>query len=469
MRFPHFAILPLLLFACLAASAEARQPNIILIMADDVGWECFGAYGSEEYQTPHLDRLAREGMRFDHAYSTPLCTPTRVKLMTGKYNFRNYTHFGYLNPGERTFGHMMQDAGYRTAIAGKWQLNGIYNSLPGHDDSTRPLQAGFHEALLWQVTKGKQPKDGGGERYWNPPLERNGEFVSRGENWGKYGPDLFTDFICDFMERNQDEPFFVYYPMVLVHDVFVPTPDTLGDTPLEQANIQPADTEGRKANFVAMVRYMDKLVGRIAAKAEELGLAKDTLILFTADNGTHTSLTSNWRGYQIRGGKGGPTDRGTHVPLIAYWPGTVASGSVNRDLIDFTDFYPTFAEMADSKLGQDDPNDGRSVLPQLRGKPGRPRPVLLIHYQPYWGPEPSQFVRTQTHKLYGDGRAYDVAADLFESADLSQTLAWQQSTLRHQLQSILDSLPPLPPGRGQANRAERPIYPDWPLPDALSH
>ena len=225
----------LLLFATLCAvwssAFAAEKTNVILIMADDVGWEAFGSYGAEDYETPNIDRMAAQGVRFEHCYSTPICTTSRVMIMTGKYNFRNYTHFGYLSPDEKTFGHLMQDAGYKTAIAGKWQLNGLYNSIEGHDDNSRPVQAGFDEYSLWQLT---QQKQGGGERFWSPMIEQNGKVMTQEDNANLYGPDLFCDFLCDFMERNQDEPFFLYYPMVLVHDPFVPTPDTIGDAPRDQ-------------------------------------------------------------------------------------------------------------------------------------------------------------------------------------------------------------------------------------------
>ena len=121
---------------------SAHRPNIILIMADDVSWECFSCYGGDDYKTPHLDALAAKGIRFNHCYSTPICTTSRVKLMTGKYNFRNYTHFGYLNPKEKTFAHLLKSAGYKTAIAGKWQLNGLYHKALGNQDAARPVKAG---------------------------------------------------------------------------------------------------------------------------------------------------------------------------------------------------------------------------------------------------------------------------------------------------------------------------------------
>lgn len=444
-----------------ALRPAAEKPNIILIMADDVSWEAFGCYGADDYKTPHLDRLAGAGIRFSHCYSTPICTPSRVKLMTGKYNFRNYTHFGYLSPDEKTFGHLLQSAGYKTAIAGKWQLNGLYNQLPGYDDPTRPQKAGFDESLLWQVTVGKSRKQGGGERFWSPPLEHNGKFISIEENAGKYGPDLLVDFICDFMERNQKDPFFVYYPMVLVHDPFVPTPDTIGDTPRNQdANKQPKDPAAQKKHFVEMVQYTDKLVGRIDTKIRDLGLSENTMILFTADNGTHTRLSSSWKGQQIAGGKGSMTDMGTHVPFIASWPGTAPQGAVYDDPIEFTDFYATFLEAAGLKPGDDDPIDGRSFLPRLRGETGNPRDWVLCHYQPYWNKIPGQFVRNGQFKLYRDGRFFEVPKDLKEENDLSSTDVGAKE--RAFLKSILDECPPAPtdPLSGRTKEA-RPTYPDW--------
>jgi arylsulfatase A-like enzyme len=212
-------VLALILQSTCCLLAE-KKPNIILIMADDVSWECFSCYGAEDYKTPHLDALAKNGIRFQHCYSTPICTTSRVKLMTGKYNFRNYTHFGYLNPEEKTFAQLLKSAGYKTAIAGKWQLNGLSHNAPGNQDATRPLKAGFDEYCLWQLT---QPKSKG-ERFWSPVLEQNGKILTKKDTHNQFGPDIMSDFLCDFMKRHKDEPYFVYYPAVLVHDPFVPTP-----------------------------------------------------------------------------------------------------------------------------------------------------------------------------------------------------------------------------------------------------
>jgi arylsulfatase A-like enzyme len=347
----------------------------------------------------------------------------------------------------------MQQAGYKTAIAGKWQLNGLYNNLPGFDDNTRPNKAGFDEYCLWQLTKGK----GEGERFWSPPLEQNGTFISAKENEGKYGPDLLCDFLCDFMERNKEQPFFIYYPMVLVHDPFVPTPDTIGEAPRTQvANKAPKNKAEQKANFVAMVNYMDQIVGRIAARVEELGLAENTIILFTGDNGTNTGITSDWNGRSIQGGKGGLKDMGTHVPLVAYWKGHAPEGKVLDDLVDFTDLYPTLAAVAGIRLGKGDPVDGHSFLPQLRGEKGSPRDWVLCHYQPYWNKQPGQFARTADFKLYRNGGFYAPDRDLDEKNDLEPAGAEYG-----RLKRVLDACPPAPTEKGDKNTVDRPIYPNW--------
>ena len=184
------------------------KPNVILIMADDIGYECYGAYGSEFYSTPNIDKLASEGARFDHAYSAPLCTPSRVKIMTGRYGLRNYTEFYNMELSQPTFAKMVKQNGYKTVIAGKWQLS--------PENFQGPFEAGFDEYMLWNF-QDKAP------RYRAPTLYQNGKRVAVTED--DYGPELVSDFICDFIERNKNEPFVAYYPMIHVHSPFDPTPD----------------------------------------------------------------------------------------------------------------------------------------------------------------------------------------------------------------------------------------------------
>lgn len=436
-----------------------------MIMADDVSWEAFGCYGAQDYKTPNLDRLAASGIRFKHCYSTPICTPSRVKIMTGKYNFRNYTHFGYLNPKEKTFGNLMKQAGYSTVIGGKWQLNGLYNAKEFTEcyDKMRPRKFGFDEHCLWQLTKTKAQ----GERFWNPCLDTNGTVTTPEDNKGKYGPDIISDYLCDFIERKKDSPFFVYYPMVLVHDPFLPTPDSIEGpyNPKPKGKKKKRNPEDEKKNFVAMVAYMDKIVGKIVKKLEDVGQLENTIILFTADNGTNVRLTSRFNGMDIKGGKGSLKDMGTHVPFIAYWKGHTPKGAVLDDLVDFTDFYPSLAEAAGIKLEQSDPIDGRSFFPRLKGQKPNPRKWALNHYNPYWGRnfKIGQFARDAEYKLYNDGRLYNVPADLKEENNIEKTGQNKKAAAsRKMLQTVLDKCPPAPKKPGSRTDKTRPVYPNTP-------
>ena len=414
-----------------------KKPNIVLIMADDMGYECLSSYGSAVYSTPNLDRLAAQGVRFTHCYAQPLCTPSRVQLMTGKHNFRNYEDFGYLNPKEKTFGNLLKEAGYRTCIAGKWQLNGISGQgnsgkekHPDWDDTNRPHHFGFDEYSLWQLQH-VQPM---GERYADPLIVQNG--ITLPWNSDAYGPDVFCDFILDFIEKKEPEPFFVYYSMALVHDPFVPTP---ASRDWNQASDR---YKASPHHFKEMVEYSDKLVGKILDKLRETGLAENTLVIFTGDNGTSPQITTLMQdGTTVKGGKGTMTDGGTRVPLIASWPGKTPQGVVNRDLIDFTDFLPTLAEAAGAKVP--DGVDGISFLPKVLGKKSSSKPYVYMYYQPRWGKlKEGVFVRNQAYKLYSDGRFYHVEKDAQELRPLDTDAGTAaEKAVYKQLKTVLSQMP----------------------------
>ncbi|WP_127137608.1 sulfatase-like hydrolase/transferase [Flagellimonas oceanensis] len=386
---------------------QNQNPNIILIMADDLGYETLGVYGGNSYKTPNLDKLAAGGMRFEHCYAMPLCTPSRVQLMTGKYNDRNYIGFGLLDPNEKTFGHYMQQAGYKTYIAGKWQLLGSprQQELAGNKIGTLPEQAGFDDYCLWQI-------DQFGSRYKDPVLSIKGEGTRKFE--GEYGPDIFVDRINSFMRENKDNPFFVYYPMALTHDPFVPTPDN--------ENFQDFNSKSRINDpkyFGDMVSYMDKLVGRIVSEIETLGITDNTLILFIGDNGTDHDVTSVVNNTELTGDKGRTTDAGTHVPFIASWQGKIKKGSVNPNLVDFTDFLPSIVEAATHAELPEEKTDGLSFYPQLLGKNTVTRDWIFCHYDPNWnGFEPRTYVQDTIWKLYGNGELYNIENDKLEQNPL---------------------------------------------------
>jgi arylsulfatase A len=388
----------------------SSKPNIVLIMADDIGYECYGAYGSEFYKTPNIDKLAREGARFDHAYSEPLCTPSRVKIMTGRYGLRAYTSFYNLDLSQPTFAKMVKKNGYRIAIAGKWQLS------PGNFQG--PFEAGFDEYMLWNF-QDKAP------RYRSPTLYKNGKRVE--DTKDKYGPELASDFICDFIERNKDKPFVAYYPMIHVHAPFDPTPDSPDwDKDLGRRNIE---------KFRDMVNHMDKMIGKIVRKLEETGLREKTLIMITGDNGTGQAIISPLpqRGY-VYGGKGYVTDAGTHVAFVANWPGVIPPGTVVDNPIDFSDVLPTIAEVTGSKEPEN--TDGTSFFGMMKGDESNVRgwafdsagnPRRGFHC----------WVRTQDWKLYSDGRLFKVVDDVMEEKPVNSQEA---DPVRKKLQKIMDDI-----------------------------
>ncbi len=405
------------------------RPNIILIMADDMGYECLGSNGSLSYQTPRLDSLAEGGIRFSQCISQPLCTPSRVKMMTGVRNYRNYEYFGHLKNGQQTFGHLMKDAGYVTGIAGKWQLNGVNHKdqIPDWNDPDRPFHFGFDTYCLWQLTHERKE----GERYAAPMIEQDGKILET--TIDDYGPDIFVDFVLDFMETYRDTSFFIYYPMVLVHEPFVPTPDS--------RDWQDVELRHRKdtAYFRDMMLYTDKIVGRIADKVNELGIGENTILIFTADNGTDVHITTQTVNGPVRGGKGSTLSSGVHVPLIIHWNKMKEPGRVYDRLIEFSDFFATFADLARVEM----PHDGISFLGLLNDGPFVERKTVFVHYDPHWGRfSPGRFVQTIDYKLYDNGQLFDIRFDPDEKTPLpEEDLSPKEKEIRARLQEELNGAP----------------------------
>ena len=383
-------------FAIGVGTVQSEKPNIVLIMADDMGFECVQANGGTSYQTPCLNQLADQGMRFLHCHSQPICTPSRVQIMTGIYNHRNYIEFGLLDPRARTFAHVLKESGYRTCVVGKWQLKG---GLDG------PRKFGFDEYCLWQLTR----RPG---RYPNPGLEINGKEVDFTN--GEYGPDIVSDYLCDFIERHQAKPFFAYYPMILPHWPFEPTPDSADWDPKANGVLNGV---GELKYFADMVTYTDKLVGKVVAKLDQLQLRKNTLVIFTCDNGTYTKIHSAMGEKIVQGGKGSTTDNGTHVPLIASFPGKIEQGSVSRSLVDFSDFLPTLADFAStSATGL----DGQSFRNKLLGDVSDSKKWIYCWYERNGRrDQASRHIRNARFKLYADERFYDLSKDPHEQRPLS--------------------------------------------------
>jgi len=426
-------------------AAGQNKPNVILIMVDDMGYECVGANGGLSYSTPNLDKIAEQGVRFTNCFSQPLCTPSRVQIMTGLYNNRNYIDWGTLNRGEKTFGHIMQDAGYVTGMAGKWQLSGDYDR-----DGQMHHEAGFDETCMWAYHFDLDKKDAAffektsgriNSRYWHPSILQNEKFL-RNTTIDDYGPDIFSNFLLDFIERHQNEPFFFYYPMTLTHGPFVPTPHTIGI-----GNMTRKEKNASKVVcYKDMVEYMDYIVSKIIGKLEALNLDQNTLVIFTADNGTPMGITTKISdGTFISGGKGLTNSRGTHVPLIAYWKGKTKPNLVVNDLVDFTDFLPTILDAGNVRAPDYIKFDGISFLPLLKGEEReQKREWIFCHYDthddyPKKWPR-ARYARDKRFKLYDFG-LFDTKEDVLETTIINaKDMTRKAKRAQKKLQAVLDNM-----------------------------
>ncbi len=355
-------------------AAETTKPNIILIYADDLGLDGVSCYGSDKHQTPNIDKLAMSGTRFETCYAAPLCGPSRCLLMTGRYAFRTggigngswrSGGPGAKSADEPSVARLLKQNGYATAQAGKWRQVG-----------ETPRDWGFDEYVT-------DPTAGGW--FWKDSYEKNGEQVNAGKE--VYNPDIIHAFSIDFITRNKEKPFFLYYAMHLVHGPILRTPDSKEGSDLYEDNI----------------RYMDKQVGGIVAEIEKLGLREKTLIIFSADNGTALSYPSTIGGRMINGKKASMLEGGSRVPYIANWPGVTPAGKVCKDIVSIADQLPTFAELGGAKLPEGVKIDGISLAPQLRGEKGTPREWAYVQLGNKW------FVREQGWKMNESNELFDMS------------------------------------------------------------
>ncbi len=347
----------LLLGSTIALPAGAKQVtqhyNLVYIMADDLGKEWVSCYGAEDIETPNIDALAKSGMKFHNFYSMPQCTPTRVSLLTGQYPFRHgwVNHWDVprwgagcsfdpeLNP---SFPRAIRDAGYATAAAGKWQIDD-FRVEPG-----AMIEAGFDAYCMWTGYEAQNRPSA--RRYADPYVYEDGKAETRA---GAFGPDVYADYLVDFIGQNKDQPMFLYFPMALPHTPFVTTPDA-------------PDAHSDLDKHKAMVRYIDKLVGRLVNAIEEAGLRRNTIVVFTTDNGSTTNLPGTLHGREVQGGKAKTIESGINAPFIASCPGRIAEGLDSYALVDITDIAPTFCAIAGVEA-PDERYDGVSFLPVLDG------------------------------------------------------------------------------------------------------
>jgi len=362
--------------------AKPKKLNLIVILADDCSAGEIGCYGNQKHKTPNLDALAKSGVMFKTCWCTPLCSPTRAEIMTGRYGFRTRWYHNNmkvpepLSKSNKIFAQILKEAGYATAIAGKWQLFGTQKEY------------GFDESCIWAyesylpkgvVHTGAYEQPGKPARYWHPCILKNGEYLPT--NPDDYGPDIHTDFLIDFMKRHADGPFLLYYTVCLTHAPHYPTPDSLTKDIDKMRHSQD--------NFKADVEYMDKMVGRIVKALDDMGLREKTVLFFTTDNGT---------GGQ---GKGQAKEIGCRVPMIVNCPTFVKSIGPCDELVDLSDVLPTLIELAAAELPKGYVIDGHSFAPLLLGKSYEPRQWIFSYLAD------KRMLRDKRWLLEGDDRFYD--------------------------------------------------------------
>lgn len=383
----------------------------MFILADDYGVGEVSSYGADNYATPNIDRLAKDGIRFTHAYTPSLCGPSRATILTGRYLFRtgatNQDATGRFTPAAETMmPTYLKPAGYVTAAVGKW------GQLP-----LGPAEFGFDEYLKFQ----------GSGIYWNTQAkgktyEVNGRSVALRDK--EYMPDVMDKFVTAFLTKHRDEPFYLYYSLSHVHTEILPTPDSAPDS---------------KDIYADNVTYMDKLVGQLVATLDRLHLRENTLIVFFGDNGTANGRADRATiGHRrLDGAKGSMLEGGSLEPLIVNWPGVTPAGQVCADLIDSTDFLPTFAELVGVKLPAGKVLDGHSFLPQVRGQAGQPRGWVYLQLAKQW------YARTEGWKLTQDGQLFDMTdAPFSEKPVAADTKDPAAIAVRPRLQAALDQLNP---------------------------
>ncbi len=416
-----------------ASRSDAKAttlPNVIFILADDIGYEIPGCDGGQSYNTPNINSLARNGTLYTHCYAMPMCSPSRIELMTGKYNFRNYHIWGILDTTQRTIGNIMKKAGYATCVAGKWQLDGGASSASKFGFDTHCLFLPFF--TVDETTENRY-------RYKNPHIYQNGAYLPDSVTNGKYADDIFTNFICNFIDSNRQHPFFVYYPLSLCHQPFSPPPANP-----DYASWDPLADGSEKKYFPDMVEYMDEKIGQIINKVFSDRIASNTIIIFSGDNGSPHEISSLWDGISIQGGKGSTNIYGIHVPLLItqYAQGS-RRGTIADPLIDFSDFLPTLASIARTKVpAAYGTIDGVSFYKSITGATDSIRSSVFFHWQDTSFLAYYRWAQNATYKQYdttNHNRFFNFATDPLEQSPIppgKQTP--QEKTISQQLKNVLN-------------------------------
>jgi arylsulfatase A len=396
--FAAFAILLLAVRSSEESKGSEQRPNIVIILADDLGWNGVSCYGNKLVATPHIDRLAEEGMRFTDAYVLSQCLPTRAAFFSGQYGARTRltsvetespSYAPMISPGRAaelpaecyTVFEMLRDAGYETAMSGKWHIG----------------KANSSEQVL---------KQRGIEYFHDYGFQYVGESRSKA---GDKKVTAITDDMLEFIEKKRDKPFVAYLAHYSVHTPFE-VPKELVEKYVAKGFGRSSGPEGVfaervAADYLAMIDHLDQSVGRVLAKLDELKIADNTLVLFLSDNG---GLTRVWDNAPLRGGKGQLYEGGLRVPFIVRWPKQIQAGAVCRTPVHVVDLFPTFLEISGGSAKSDQVLDGVDLVPLLRQTGSIDRDAIFSHHPEYvvaFAKTPCSMIRKGDYKLiyyFGD-------------------------------------------------------------------
>lgn len=449
-----------ILAAVSAFANDGARPNILLILVDDLGKEWIGAYGADAIATPNIDALAAGGMRFTNAYSMPQCTPSRVTLLTGKYPYHTgwvnhwdvprwgVGYFDWKQKENTTVATLLRNLGYATCAAGKWQINDFRIEPRAMD------KHGFDDWAMWTGFETGNPASA--ERYQDPYI--NTPEGSR-THTGGFGPDLYADRLIAFMEAHHESPMFLYFPMALTHTPLIPTPDE-------------PEASGPLERHKAMVRYTDKIVGRLIDALRRLGIHDRTVVIFTTDNGSTRKITGERHGLRIQGAKGTKEEAGICAPFLVYGPGLVPAGVTTDALTDFTDLLPTFVDLAGGSVPEALEVDGISIAPLILGR-ARDTPrawILAMGHGParlddrgVRGQDDfaGRVIRDKRFKAWISPkreifRLHDLKLDPFEEVNLLDSPAPAHRDAHRKFQAVLDRMPDRDARPSYAPRAPNP-------------
>ena len=415
LRTAFFVLLAICSFFTFAQTAKTvtatpSKPNIVFILADDYGYAEVGCYGSDKYKTPNIDKLAKSGLQFNHCYTGALCGPSRAMILTGRYAFRtgatNQDATGKFTPQQETMiPAMLKKAGYTSASYGKW------GQLP-----LSPAEFGFDDYLTFR----------GSGIYWNTQAKGKDYFVNGKTvplNDGEYMPNLMHDKAVNFLIKNKNKPFFLYYPLSHVHGEILPTPESKPDS---------------KNLYAENITYMDKLVGKLMTTLDSLKLLENTLIIFMGDNGTAKPFSdaATINGKRLIGEKGSMNEGGGLVPFIAYWKGVTPVGKKTEAFIDASDVLPTIMEVAGVK-SIPQKVDGESILSYIKGKPSTHRKWAYNQLAGMW------YVREDNWKLNEKGELFDMTQAPFDEILVpTDSKNVEAIAARTRLQNVLTKLNP---------------------------